>query len=116
MRANKLWPLLLVAVLIALGGFVAIRTIVNSGPSAIAAMDPKERVLAAKLDALRRGMTHDEVFQVLGPPDDPGPLGLRPKWQVGNNPFSAVVVYFTPEGARKVRWLSVGRFMYERNL
>jgi len=79
-------------------------------------MNGDERALLAKLETLRRGMSPAEVVAVLGQPDDPGPFGLRPKWQVGGNPFNAVVVYFLSDGAHRVAWLSVGRFNYERNL
>lgn len=113
---RKTWPLLIVAVVIVLGSVAAVRTVVNSGPAAIGQMDREERVLLAKLETLRRGMSRDEVTAVLGVPDDEGPLGLRPKWQVNGNPLNAIVVYILPDGAHRVAWISVGRFHYERNL
>jgi hypothetical protein len=115
-RLPKAWPILAVAAVIALGGAAAIRTVVNSGPAAIAHMSDDERALLAKLDTLRKGMSRAEVAAVLGEPDELGPLGLRPKWQVGGNPLNAVVVYFRPDGAHRIAWLSLGRFNYERNL
>lgn len=83
---------------------------------AISQMSNIERALLARLESLRKGMSPAEVIAVLGEPDDPGPLGMRPRWQVGGNSFNALVVYFWPDGARRVVWLSVGRFHYERNL
>lgn len=116
MKLRKAWPILLVVAVIALGGVVAVRTVVNSGRAAVAQMNGDERALLVKLETLRKGMSPAEVRAVLGEPDDFGPLGLRPKWQVGGNPLNAVVVYFFPDGAYRILWLSVGRFSYERNL
>jgi hypothetical protein len=113
---RKAWPLLLSLALIALCGVAAVRTVVISGPAAIAQMNAEERVLLAKLDTLRKGMSLGEVTAILGEPDESGPLGLRPKWQVAGNPFNAIVVYFLPHGAHRVLWLSAGRFHYERDL
>jgi len=115
-RLRAAWPILLVAAVIALGGAAAIRTVVNSGQAAVAHMSGDERTLLAKLDTLRKGMSPAEVAAVLGEPDEPGPLGLRPKWQVGGNPFNVIVVYFLPDGAHRIAWLSLGHFNYERNL
>jgi hypothetical protein len=115
-RVRKTWHLLLVAGVVGLIAFAAIRTVVNSGPAAVAQMDGEERALLTKLETVRRGMSPAEVTAILGEPDDLGPLGLRPKWQVGGNPFNAIVVYFFSDGAHRILWLSVGRFSYERNL
>ena len=116
MTLRKAWPIVLVVAVIALGGVAAVRTVVNTGPAAVAQMNDDERAILVKLQTLRKGMSPAEVTAVLGEPDDPGPLGLRPKWQVGGNPLNAVVVYFFPDGAHRIRWLSLGRFSYERNL
>ncbi len=116
LKVRRAWPILLAMAVIALFGIAAARTVLNSGPAAIAQMSGEERVLLAKLDTLRKGMSPREVSAILGEPDDPGPLGLRPKWLVGGNPFNAVVVYFFPDGAHRVLWLSAGRFHYEHNL
>jgi hypothetical protein len=99
-----------------LAGIAAVRTVVNSGPAAIAQMSGDERALLAKLETLRNGMSPIDVAAIMGEPDDPGPLGLRPKWEVGGNPFNAIVVYFSSAGAQRVLWLSAGRFHYERDL
>ncbi len=116
MKLSKAWPILLVVAVLALGGVAAVRTVVNSGPAAVAQMNGDERALLARLETLRKRMSLAEVVAVLGEPDDPGPLGLRPRWEVGGNPLNAVVVYFLPDGAHRVAWLSLGRFNYERNL
>lgn len=115
-RLRKVWPFLVVAGFVALAAVAAVRTVVNSGPAALAQMDDGERALLARLETIRKGMSPAQVTGILGEPDDPGPLGLRPKWQVGNNPLNAVVVYFFPDGAHRILWLSVGRFNYDREL
>lgn len=116
MTLRKAWPAFLVVAVLALGGAAAVRTVVNSGLAAVAQMNADERVLLAKLEMLRKGMSPTEVVALLGEPDESGPFGFRLKWYVGGNPLNAVVVYFLPDGAHRVAWLSVGRFNYERNL
>jgi hypothetical protein len=113
---KKVWPYLFIAAAIVLVAVAAVHTISNSGAAAVALMDDKERIILGKLETLRKGMTPDEVTAILGQPDDPGPLGLRPKWQVNGNPLNAIVVYFHADGAQRVLWLNVGEFSYDRNL
>jgi hypothetical protein len=113
---RKASPLLLSLASIVLCGVAAVRTVVNSGPAAIAQMNAEERVLLAKLDTLRKGVSLAEVTAILGEPDESGSPGLRPKWQVAGNPFNAIVVYFLLDGAHRVLWLSAGRFHCERDL
>ena len=115
-RLRRAWPLLLAVGFVVLGAIAAVRTVINSGPAALAQMNDRERVLLARLETIRRGMSPAQVKAILGEPDDPGPLGLRPKWQVGANPLNAVAVYFHPEGAHRILWLSVGQFSYDREL
>ena len=79
-------------------------------------MDDGERVLLARLETIRKGMSPAQVKAILGEPDDLGPLGLRPKWQVGRNPLNAVAVYFYLDGAHRILWLSIGQFSYDREL
>jgi|GEM_PF-2649889 len=113
-RKALLW--LVVVALIVLGTAVAVRTFANSGPAAVAAMNPAERAIVTKTELLRRGMAKEQVVAILGAPDEEGPLGLRPKWCVGSCALNGLVVYFAPDGAQKVLWISVGRFVYERAL
>lgn len=116
MSWQKLRPLLFALVLIALGAGVFVRTVANHGPAAVARMGAAERALLTKLETLHMGMSRAEVIGVLGEPDDLGGLGRRPKWQIGGSPFNVIVVSIFPDGARRIVWLSVGRFIYERNL
>lgn len=101
---------------VALAGVTAVHTVVTTGAAAVALMDGDERALLAKLATLHKGMSLGEVEAVLGKPDSAGPLGLRPTWQVRANPLNGVAVYFLPDGAYRLDWLSFGRFNYERTL
>jgi hypothetical protein len=101
---------------VALAGVTAVHTVVTTGPAAVAQMDGDERALLAKLTTLHKGMSLAQVVAILGEPDDAGPLGLRSKWRVGANPLNGVAVYFLPDGAYRLDWLSFGRFNYERTL
>ena len=42
-----------------LGAIVAVRTVMNSGPAALAQMDDGERVLLARLGTIRKGLVAD---------------------------------------------------------
>src|SRR5215813_1610734 len=116
MSARKTVPWLVVVGAIVVGGVFAVRTFVNSGPAAVAVMDPAERSIFAKTEQLRRGMSKEQVVAILGQPDEEGALGLRPKWCIGSCALNGLAVYFLPTGAEKVLWISVGRFAYERVL
>ena len=107
--------LLVVVILLALaGGFILYRTVSRSGERAVAATHVDERE-HLDLKRLQRGMTYEEVVSVLGTPTRAGGY-FRPTWRYRNNPFSQVAVYFDAEGAGKVRWMSLGIFIYERRL
>ena len=106
----------IVAALLAAGTGLAVRTFGTTGQDAIDRMSPDERAYLAKLRSLRRGMTFEQVAGVLGEPDDEGPLRLRPRWNVGGNPLSAVAIYLYPGGADHFTWISIGRFTYQEPL
>lgn len=116
MNLHKTVPWLVIVVAIGFGILFAIRTFVNSGPAAVAVMDPPERAFLAKTEQLRRGMSREQVIAILGPPDEEGALGLRPKWCVGSCALNGLKVYFLSNGAERVVWISVGRFVYDRML
>jgi len=115
-KSRRTLAICLAVTLVALGGVTAVHTVVTTGPAAVARMDGDERALLAKLATLHKGMSLAEVKAVLGEPDDADPFGLRPKWRVGANPLNGVAVYFLPDGASRIAWLSFGRFNYERTL
>jgi hypothetical protein len=116
-RASK--NLVLGAILVAIfavGAFFAVRTFGTNGQEAIARMTVEERVMLSRLQSIRRGMSYAEVVEVVGEPDESGPLGMRPKWLIGGNPLNGVVVYILPTGAHKFTWISIGRFTYNEEL
>jgi len=115
-KSRRTLAICLAVTVVALGGVTAVRTVLTTGADAVAKMDGDERALLAKLTTLHKGMSLAEVEVVLGEPEDGGPLGLRPKWRVGANPLNGVAVYFLPDGASRIAWLSFGRFNYERSL
>jgi hypothetical protein len=107
---------LLVAALFVIGGVLAARTFLTNGKEAVDRMSSEERAFLVKLQSLRRGMTFEQVVGALGPPDDEGPLQMRPRWNVGGNPLNGVAVYIYPAGADHFTWISIGRFTYEGHL
>ena len=92
------------------------RTFGTNGQEAVDRMSPDERAFLAKLQSLRRGMSYEQVVGILGRPSDEGPLQMRPRWNVGGNPLSAVAVYIFPDGAHHFTWIGVGRFTYQEQL
>jgi hypothetical protein len=106
---------LLIAVgAISIGAFLLARTFVNSGQAAVAQMEPSELALLASVEKLQRGMSRGEVEAVYGEPDED--KLLRMIWFVNGNPFNGIAVDFRLDGARRVMWISLGRFFFERQL
>ena len=112
-RRNKN-ALLIAFAIIALGAFFLARTFINSGQVAVARMEPSELAMLARVENLQRGMSRAEVVAVLGEPDED--KFLRMIWFVNGNPFNGIAVDFRLDGARRVMWISLGRFFYERQL
>ena len=107
---------LIVAAVLGVGGLLAFRTFGTTGQEAIDRMNTEERAFLAKLQLLRRGMSFAQVIEILGRPNEEGPLQMRPKWLIGGNPLNGVAVYIHPEGAHRFVWISIGRFTYEEQL
>src|SRR5271154_1539618 len=103
---------LILAAIFIVGGFIAVRTFGTTGPEAIARMDGEDRAVLAKLQSIRRDMLFSEVVAIMGPPDDEGPLEMRPRWNIGGSPLNVAVVYIYPDGAHHFTWISIGRFVY----
>ena len=112
-RRNKN-ALFIAFVAISIGAFFLARTFVNSGQAAVARMEPSELAMLARVENLQRGMSRAEVTAVLGEPDED--KFLRMIWFVNGNPFNGIAIDFRPDGARRVMWISLGRFFYERQL
>jgi hypothetical protein len=93
--------------------FFFARTFFHTGPDAVAQMDPSELVLLAKIEQIKPGMSRQDVVRVLGEPDEDKIFRLE--WLVNRNPLNGVAIDFYP-GVRRVRWASLGRFLYEKQL
>jgi hypothetical protein len=105
-----------VAAILVAGGFVATRTFGTTGQDAIERMSSDERAFLVKLRSLRRGMPFENVVEILGDPDDEGPLRMRPRWNIDGSPLNGVAVYILPGGADHFTWISIGRFTYQEHL
>jgi hypothetical protein len=95
--------------------FFAHRTFSTTGQRAVAAMNDEERTALTLLSSINRTMSADQVYERLGPPSED--LYLLAKWNsFGGSPLSQARVYFVDEHPRKIRWMKLGFFVYERNL
>ena len=106
---------LVVIVVVAVVVLGVYRTLSNQGEKAISLMNESELALLEKVSLIQKGMSYDEVTEILGEPDREA-LALRPSWMVNNSPFNQISVYFGNEGAFKVRWLNLGCFVFEPTL
>ena len=116
MRANNAFAIAIIISIFLVGGGLALRTFGTRGEDAVARMNSDERAILGKLLSLRRGMSYEEVISVMGAPDDEGPLGMRPRWNVGGSPLNGVAVYIFADGAHHFTWISIGRFVYDGQL
>ena len=106
---------LIVVVAVAVIAFGAYRTFSNQGEKAISLMSESELALLGKVSLIQKGMSYNEVAEILGEPDREA-IGLRPTWRINNSPFNQIAVYFGNEGAFKIRWFNLGCFIYEPTL
>jgi len=99
----------LLILLLSVVAFVGVQTFRNRGEAAISRMNGSELKLLSRLNQIKKGMSYDDTVSILGKPDRDA-SGLRPSWRVNGNPWNQVAVYFDGQGARNVRWMSIGRF------
>jgi hypothetical protein len=82
-----------------------------TGSHALVKMSPEEREFAAKLDKVQKGMTENEVVELLGPD-----YYIKPWMRIWHPPGSGasqVRVYFWNSKVIDVRWMKLGSFVYE---
>jgi len=88
-----------------------------TGEDALAAMSGSEKqFLEQKVSKIHKDMTSADVQQILGEPYR-GHGTLRPNWlgpEGGDR--SQIAVYFMNGKAFKVRWMHLGKFVWDRNL
>lgn len=96
-------------------GYFVYRTVSITGEQAVAAMNGEERAALARLSSIDRNMSADQVYETLGPPTED--LYLQARWNgFGGSPLSQARVYFIDGHPRKIRWIKLGYFVYEKNL
>ena len=93
--------------------FFLARTFLHTGAAAVEQMDPTELALLARIEKIQRGMSRTDVEAILGEPDQDRVIRLV--WFVNGRPYDAIAIDFLG-GARRVLWISVGRFVYDRPL
>jgi hypothetical protein len=108
--------LALLVLLVAAAATVLYWTVSTQGEAAIAAMSDTDRRWFAKVETLHGKMSYSDVAALLGEPDREDIAGLRPTWEVDGSPLNQIAVYFWEGRAVKVRWIKVGRFVYEKAL
>ncbi len=96
-------------------GYLVWNTQSNTGGRAIARMNPEERKALKRIELVRPTMTAERVYEVLGEPTSE--ILAVAKWDgFGDSQLSQLRVYFSEGHPRKVRWLKLGYFLYEKNL
>jgi hypothetical protein len=115
-RRHLAIALALVVALGAAGALVFYRTFSTQGEAAIATMTDADRRWFAKVETLHGRMSYADVEALLGEPDREDIAGVRPTWEVDGSPLNRIAVYFWEGRAVKVRWIKVGRFVYEKAL
>jgi hypothetical protein len=103
---------ILLAINMVMIGFFSLPALANQGLAAIAKMNHEELILLKKVNTIQRGMSYEQVVTILGKPDREA-VGIRPTWRVQGNPVNHIAVYFKANGVFNVRWISMGRFVYE---
>lgn len=109
--------MILIPILLAVvGGSIFLYDRMAKGPNAIHKMSAAERdFLETKLTKIPFGATYQEVEEVLGVPIR-GLETQRPTWLgPDNNNLSQIAVYLTKDNTvRKIKWMKLGVFVWER--
>ena len=78
-------------------------------------MSAEEKALLPRLGSIHAAMTAAEVYKVLGEPTSD--LLVVAQWDdFGGSQLSQLRIAFIDGRPRKLRWLKLGYFMYEKNL
>lgn len=78
-------------------------------------MNEEERGKLELLLSIKPTMNSEQVYEILGQPTDD--LYLVAKWNgFGGSSLSQVRMYFADGHPRKVRWIKIGFFAYEKNI
>lgn len=89
---------------------------IASGENAIEKMNDKERkFLEEKVSKIEIGASYEAVKNILDNPDR-GDNTRRPTWKPFGEANNQIAVYLTTEGAVfKVRWMKMGKFVWEKS-
>ena len=109
----------LVVVLIVCGGTafgcLTWNTIRHAGDQAVAQMNSDEREWLKRVTLIHPAMNAEQVYKVLGEPTSD--ILLLAKWDgFGGSQLSQLRIYFFDGHPRRIRWLKLGYFMYEKDL
>jgi hypothetical protein len=116
----KFWKiaaiLLLIGILFTSGlGYVFYNTFKHRGHNAISRMTDEDKRWLENVTLISNDMTKDQVYEILGDPSQD--IILMAKWRgFGSSPLSELRIYFSDGHPRKVRWMKLGYFMYEKEL
>ncbi len=99
----------------AVAGFYGYRTVATSGEAAVQAMDANERTALQTLSKLDRTMSAEQVQALLGEPSED--RYVLATWNgFGGSALSQARVYYVERHPRKIRWMKLGYFIYEKDL
>lgn len=96
-------------------GYHGLQTFSHTGEDALTQMTPQERDWLARIGRLHKGMGAAEVHELLGEPSSD--VLVAAKWDgFAGSRLSQLRVYFQDGHPRRVRWMKLGYFIYEKDL
>ncbi len=99
----------------AVAAFYGYRTVTTTGEHALQVMDAEERTALQALSKLDRTMSAEQVQALLGEPSED--RYVLATWNgFGGSALSQARVYYVERHPRKVRWIKLGGFVYEKDL
>jgi len=107
---NKLLIITTIIILISVVFF----SCMASGENAVEKMNTEERKLYdEKVSKIEIGASYESVKQILGKPDR-GDNTPRPTWKPFDESNNQIAIYLTKDGTvRKIRWMKIGKFVWE---
>jgi hypothetical protein len=96
-------------------GYRGLQTFSHTGEEAVTQMTPEERDWLARIGRLHKGMRVPEVHELLGEPSSD--VLVAAKWDgFAGSQLSQLRVYFHDGHPRRLRWMKLGHFIYEKDL
>jgi hypothetical protein len=95
--------------------YLGYQTFSHMGEDAVAQMSGGEREWLARVGKLHRGMSAAEVERLLGEPSVD--MVLAAKWDgFAGSRLSQLRIYYHDGQPRRLRWMKIGYFVYEKDL